>query len=758
MYPIALSASQITNHRATGTGSAPPAQAQLTVAKSGSGSGTVTSSDGKIACGSICGTSFNAGTTVTLNAAAAGGSTFGGWSGGGCGGTGSCVVTMNAAMTVTANFLQAAAPAQLTLTVSKSGTGGGTVTSTPAGITCGSTCSASFNPGATVTLNAAAAGGSTFGGWSGGGCGGTGSCAVTMNAATTVTATFSASGPAPAYTQAVTGDGPVGYWRLDESTGTTAADRTGSNPGQYRNGVMLGAPSLLTSDADKAASFSGASQMVVVPSSASLSLPTVVSVEAWIKPGALPTAGGFASIATKPESYSLQFNGPRMEFTIMQGGARRRVQAPLGAVAVGKASYVVGTYDGTTQRLYVDGTQVASTGLTGAITTNGFSFNIGSWNTLGEFFNGDIDEVAVYPGVLSAAQVANHRAAGTSTPAVPAVARHVAAPDGLGVDVRVPSGGTNPVTTAFDAGLDRIYVTRNADPGKNPNGDDEHASNGVTVIDGATRQAIAQIKTGRWSPSGVAVNPVTHLIYVTSATYGAIDDDSSVKVIDPHTYKIVRSIPVGPGPQGIAVNAATNRIYVTGQSGTDAGASVTVINGATNKVVGSIPIGSYERFYDNPSGLAVDSHTNTVYATNPLEGTLYVIDANTGVVARTVPIANEPTAIAVNETTGTVYVTNSGNNGNRISVVDGRSGAVTNEVATGPEPRGVAVDPLRNLVYVTSRDGNLSVVDGATLRVTQTVLSGENPYGVAVNPATRTVIVANTFGADVSIFTEPTRA
>jgi hypothetical protein len=75
------------------------------------------------------------------------------------------------------------------LTISKEGTGSGTVTSTPAGIDCGSACSASFPAGSGVTLTASAAEGSTFAGWSGA-CTGTGTCTVTVDGATAVTATF----------------------------------------------------------------------------------------------------------------------------------------------------------------------------------------------------------------------------------------------------------------------------------------------------------------------------------------------------------------------------------------------------------------------------------------------------------------------------------------------------------------------------------------------------------------------------------------
>jgi len=76
------------------------------------------------------------------------------------------------------------------LTVTKAGTGSGTVTSSPAGINCGSRCSAAYNNGTSVTLTASKNTDSFFAGWSGGGCSGTGTCKVTMNADKTVTATF----------------------------------------------------------------------------------------------------------------------------------------------------------------------------------------------------------------------------------------------------------------------------------------------------------------------------------------------------------------------------------------------------------------------------------------------------------------------------------------------------------------------------------------------------------------------------------------
>ncbi|MBF0536980.1 MAG: DUF1566 domain-containing protein [Nitrospirae bacterium] len=81
----------------------------------------------------------------------------------------------------------------INLSVSTSGSGSGTVTSSPSGIDCGSTCSALFAVGTSVTLTATASDNSTFSGW-GGDCSGTSStCPLTMSATKSVTATFTPS-------------------------------------------------------------------------------------------------------------------------------------------------------------------------------------------------------------------------------------------------------------------------------------------------------------------------------------------------------------------------------------------------------------------------------------------------------------------------------------------------------------------------------------------------------------------------------------
>jgi hypothetical protein len=172
----------------------------LTAATAGMGTGTVTSNPAGIDCGSngsSCSSSYNTGTSVALTPTPDPSSDFGGW-GERCTGTGSCALDMTADKQVTATF--ALGPV---LNINFSGTGTGTVTSSPSGVTCSGVCATNFSTGTVVTLTAVADSGSTFTGWSGASCSGTGTCQVAMNTDQTVTANFTAqpdfsiSGSAP---------------------------------------------------------------------------------------------------------------------------------------------------------------------------------------------------------------------------------------------------------------------------------------------------------------------------------------------------------------------------------------------------------------------------------------------------------------------------------------------------------------------------------------------------------------------------------
>ena len=107
------------------------------------------------------------------------------------------------------------------VTVNKAGTGTGLVTSTPTGINCGPTCNLQFAGGTTVTLTATPTAGSVFSGWNGGGCTGTGTCAVSTTA--TVTATFDAPVPPPSGGGAAQGSSDGGGGCTIAQAGTSDA-------------------------------------------------------------------------------------------------------------------------------------------------------------------------------------------------------------------------------------------------------------------------------------------------------------------------------------------------------------------------------------------------------------------------------------------------------------------------------------------------------------------------------------------------------
>lgn len=161
----------------------------LTVLKTGTGQGAVTSSPAGVDCGPRCTASYPDTTLVTLTAHPAAGSTFTGWAGAGCTGTGACTVTMSAARTITATFTSQVQTVALNVTVTGPVDSGG-VASSPHGIACPPSCTATYTTGSAVTLTATAVSGYAFQGWNGGGCTGTQPCTITLTSPQTVTAAF----------------------------------------------------------------------------------------------------------------------------------------------------------------------------------------------------------------------------------------------------------------------------------------------------------------------------------------------------------------------------------------------------------------------------------------------------------------------------------------------------------------------------------------------------------------------------------------
>jgi hypothetical protein len=152
------------------------------------GPGTVDGANGKINCGGSCTTQLAAGTPITLTAIVPGSAVFGGWTGACTGVDLTCSLTVNGALDTTATFIPV-----YTLSIGRGGSG--TVTGTPQGafntfIGCGSSCSAKFPQGTSVTLTATPAAGLKFVNWTGACSGTVPTCSVTISKDTQVQANF----------------------------------------------------------------------------------------------------------------------------------------------------------------------------------------------------------------------------------------------------------------------------------------------------------------------------------------------------------------------------------------------------------------------------------------------------------------------------------------------------------------------------------------------------------------------------------------
>jgi hypothetical protein len=220
------------------------------------------------------------------------------------------------------------------------------------------------------------------------------------------------------YHNLVVADGAVAYWRLDETSGTTAADQLAKSPGTY-NAVTLNQPSAMLGEyADASASLNGASSSVVAPDTSALDQTSAVTIELWAKRRAISNtyqvlAGKPGNGQSKFENYALWINSAN-NFQAYFGNGATYIHVETAPVTDTNWHYVVATYDGATARIYLDGKQASQTKSTLQMAANANPLNIGRANSGGSFFNGWLDDVAIYPTALTATQIANHYAAATA--------------------------------------------------------------------------------------------------------------------------------------------------------------------------------------------------------------------------------------------------------------------------------------------------------------------------------------------------------
>ena len=201
--------------------------------------------------------------------------------------------------------------------------------------------------------------------------------------------------------------GLVSYWRLGETSGTTAADAKGASMGSYRNGVALGQQSALTHDPDPSAKFDGSNDYVSVADHASLDSGDRFTLEAWVRRSHTSSTSTHTVLSKGSGSYRLSFVNDVL--TLTKAGSGTIAKASVSTTDTTGFHHVVATKSGGTVKLYIDGVDQTPAKVTNrTIANNSTALNLGRDPSGTQYFPGLVDEVAIYNAALSQAQVQQH--------------------------------------------------------------------------------------------------------------------------------------------------------------------------------------------------------------------------------------------------------------------------------------------------------------------------------------------------------------
>jgi hypothetical protein len=211
---------------------------------------------------------------------------------------------------------------------------------------------------------------------------------------------------------AVSPDMPVGMeLLLNDSSGSIASDTSGNN----NNGTLVDNATLVTGISGKAVAFDGAGDYIEVSDSSALAGMSELSVAAWINIDQIPSAGTYylpiAKYAGSGRSYLFNIDSIGQPSFVVQ--TTNNIWYTLGTQATdkgvkmkpGKWYYIVGTYDGTNLRLYVNGwmTEYVPNKISGNIFNSAASLIIGANN-----FKGKMDDIKIYSKALTQQEISKN--------------------------------------------------------------------------------------------------------------------------------------------------------------------------------------------------------------------------------------------------------------------------------------------------------------------------------------------------------------
>jgi len=194
--------------------------------------------------------------------------------------------------------------------------------------------------------------------------------------------------------------GLVGYYPMNEGTGTIAGDFSGNG----NTGTLVSSPTWVTGKLGQALSFNG-SNTVSIPNSSSLSPTASITLSAWVSPVG---SGIFKTIIGKgaDKTYEIDTGGGTnsVRFVLMNSVPHAFVNFTVSNILpLNQWTLVTATYDGSVAHLYANGVLVGSQSVVDTIAATTYPVTIASGDN---FFNSTIDDVRIYSRALSSAEIA----------------------------------------------------------------------------------------------------------------------------------------------------------------------------------------------------------------------------------------------------------------------------------------------------------------------------------------------------------------
>ena len=554
--------------------------------------------------------------------------------------------------------------------------------------------------------------------------------------------------PLPAPTP---GSGLVAAYSFDEGSGGTIQDSSANN-----NDGTISNATWTTGRFGGALAFNGTNALVSVPSSQSLLLTTALTLEAWVRPTTV-SAQWRDVIYKGNDNYFLEGTSDSSSRPATGGTFAPGNVYGSSAIGVNTWTHLASTYDGSTLKLYVNGTMVSSGSRSGVIATSSNPLQIGGDSIFGQHFAGTIDEVRVYDVALTAAQIQSDMTTPIGSPAAVTPAPGTGTADTLAPTAALSS----PVNGAQVSGI--LTVTANAS-------DNVGVTSVTFLVDGTPIGSDTSAPYSiSWNTAAFPAGPHSMQAQARDAA-GNVGTSPTVNVniAAPANTPSPATATFTPSPDDAMVSRYTLDIFWSGENPNTATPTASanlgkppMVNGEysadISATLASLPVGTFvatvsaeaaagkARSAPSPTftitsstvtsvrrpDIAITSAmpamsnaatAGTLWVTNASTHMVTAIDATTGDVLATVPVGTRPVAVVAPSGSARIYVADE--ESDTVSIVDKatmtRVAAISLPAPFGRKPHRLAGSADGSRLFVSERGSN--VVDVIDVSIDQVVM------------------------------------